>query len=39
MDPVADAAAIEEGKRIFRFDTFETQWTDTLRLHEVIRTA
>ena len=32
---------IANGKEIFRFDTFgdETQWTDTLRLHEVIRTA
>src|SRR5512141_1925172 len=37
----ADQAAIADGKRIFRFDTFgdETQWTDTLRLHEVIRSA
>ena len=35
------AAAVAQGKQIFRFDTFgdETQWTDTLRLHEVIRTA
>jgi mono/diheme cytochrome c family protein len=32
---------VEQGKQTFRFDTFgdETQWTDTLRLHEVIRTA
>ena len=32
---------IAKGKEIFRYDTFgdETQWTDTLRLHEVIRTA
>jgi len=32
---------IEQGKQIFRFDTFgdETKWTDTLRMHEVIRTA
>ena len=38
---VADAATIEQGKQIFRFDTFgdETQWTDTLRIHEVIRSA
>ena len=37
----ADQAQIAEGKQIFRFDTFgdETQWTDTLRMHEVIRTA
>ena len=40
-DEVADAATIEQGKQIFRFDTFgdETQWTDALRLHEVIRAA
>ena len=33
------AALVEQGKQIFRFDTFgdETQWTDTLRMHEVIR--
>ncbi|HEV7991171.1 MAG TPA: hypothetical protein VGP25_05055 [Gemmatimonadaceae bacterium] len=33
--------AIAGGKQIFRFDTYgdETFWTDTLRLHEVIRTA
>jgi mono/diheme cytochrome c family protein len=32
---------LAEGKEIFRFDTFgdETFWTDTLRMHEVIRTA
>jgi mono/diheme cytochrome c family protein len=31
---------IEEGKQIFRFDTFgdEAFWTDTLRMHEVVRT-
>ena len=50
VDPVADRASlsgamnpalIQEGKRIFRFDTFgdETFWTDTLRMHEVIRTS
>ena len=35
------AALVAQGKDIFRFDTFgdETQWTDTLRMHEVIRTA
>ena len=35
------AALVAQGKDIFRFDTFgdETQWTDTLRLHEVIRTS
>jgi hypothetical protein len=34
-------ALIAQGKRIFRFETYgnETFWTDTLRLHEVIRTA
>lgn len=36
-----DPGLVEQGKRIFRFDTFgdETFWTDTLRLHEVIRTS
>jgi mono/diheme cytochrome c family protein len=36
-----DAATIEQGKQIFRFDTFgdEAQWTDKLRLHEVIPAA
>jgi mono/diheme cytochrome c family protein len=35
------AAMIEQGKQIFRFDTFgdETHWTDTLRMHEVIAAA
>jgi cytochrome c2 len=49
--PVPDSAAasrspmnprtIAEGQDIFRFDTFgdETFWTDTLRMHEVIRTS
>jgi mono/diheme cytochrome c family protein len=34
-------ATIATGKEIFRFDTFgdETFWTDTLRMHEVIRTS
>ena len=38
---LSDAALIAQGKEIFRFDTFgdETQWTDTLRLHEVITKA
>ena len=38
---VVDPAMIEAGRQIFRFDTFgdETLWTDTLRMHEVIRTA
>jgi mono/diheme cytochrome c family protein len=35
------AALVAQGKQIFRFDTFgdETQWTDTLRMHEVIRAS
>lgn len=35
------ATLVAEGKQTFRFDTFgdETQWTDKLRLHEVISTA
>lgn len=34
----AQADLVAQGRQIFRFDTFgdETQWTDTLRLHEVI---
>jgi mono/diheme cytochrome c family protein len=34
-------ALVADGKSIFRFDTFgdETFWTDTLRMHEVIRTS
>jgi mono/diheme cytochrome c family protein len=37
----AQAALIEQGKQIFRFDTFgdEVQWTDALRMHEVISAA
>ena len=33
--------SLDEGKQIFRFDTFgdETFWTDTLRMHEVIAKA
>jgi mono/diheme cytochrome c family protein len=36
-----DPASVAQGKDIFRYDTFgdETQWTDTLRLHEVITAA
>lgn len=32
---------VAQGKHIFRYDTFgdETQWTDTLRMHEVISAA
>jgi mono/diheme cytochrome c family protein len=34
-------ALITQGRTIFRFDTYgdETFWTDTLRMHEVIRTS
>ena len=34
-------ARLADGRGIFRFDTFgdETFWTDTLRMHEVIRTS
>ncbi|MBN1238153.1 MAG: Ig-like domain-containing protein [Gammaproteobacteria bacterium] len=41
FDTTVDAALVEQGKEIFRFDTFgdETLWTDTLRMHEVIRSA
>jgi cytochrome c553 len=43
VDPSAelDPALVAEGKAIFRFDTFgdETFWTDTLKLHRVIRNA
>ena len=41
LSQAAQAAQAEQGKQIFRFDTFgdEAQWTDTLRMHEVIRTA
>lgn len=37
----AQAALVEQGKQIFRFDTFgdEAQWTDALRMHEVISAA
>lgn len=40
-EPSLNAALVAEGKTIFRFDTFgdETFWTDTLRLHEVIRSS
>jgi len=40
-DTPPDPALADRGKTIFRFETFgdETKWTDTLRMHEVIRTA
>jgi hypothetical protein len=36
-----DPALVREGKAIFRFDTFRDQtfWSDTLKLHRVIRTS
>ena len=36
-----DPVLLAQGQAIFRFDTFgdETQWTDTLRIHEVISSA
>jgi mono/diheme cytochrome c family protein len=36
-----DPALVEEGRQVFRHDTFgdERLWTDTLRLNEVIETA
>ena len=41
MEAVAGASTIEQGRNTFRFDTFgdETLWSDTLRMHEVIRSA
>jgi len=35
------AAMVEQGKQTFRYDTFgdEAQWTDTLRMHEVVSAA
>ncbi len=35
------AALVSQGQQIFRFDTFgdEAQWTDALRMHEVISAA
>lgn len=41
QSPKFDPFLLAQGKQIFRFDTFgdETQWTDKLRMHEVIRTA
>src|SRR5262245_8505077 len=37
----SNPANIDDGQSIFRFDTFgdETFWTDTLRMHEVIRSG
>lgn len=38
---VSDTAFLDQGKNIFRFDTFgdETQWTDTLKMNDVIAAA
>jgi mono/diheme cytochrome c family protein len=38
---VADTAFLDQGKQIFRFDTFgdETTWTDTLHMNDVIAAA
>lgn len=41
-DTTADQAAlVEHGRQIFRYETFgdEAKWTDTLRMHEVIGAA
>lgn len=40
-DVPPDPALVEQGRQIFRFETFgdEAQWTDRLRLHEVIAAA
>ena len=40
-EPELDAQLVAQGKNVFRFNTFgnESFWTDTLRMHEVIRTA
>jgi cytochrome c5 len=40
-EPLPDPDLVLRGMQIFRYDTFgdETLWADTLRLHEVIRTA
>lgn len=36
-----DPKLVEQGREVFRFETFgdEARWTDTLRMHEVIATA
>jgi mono/diheme cytochrome c family protein len=40
-DAANDAALVAQGQQIFRYDTFgdEAQWTDVLRMHEVIAAA
>jgi hypothetical protein len=41
FDRPVDPALVAQGREIFRFDTFgnEVFWTDTLRLHQVIRSS
>src|SRR5512135_1200904 len=40
-DLTQDPAVVEQGKQIFRFDTFgdETFWTDTLHMNQVFGSA
>ena len=40
-EDASDPALVAKGRAVFRYETFgdETFWTDTLRMHEVIRTA
>jgi mono/diheme cytochrome c family protein len=40
-DAADRAAVVEQGKQIFRYDTFgdEAQWTDALKMHDVISAA
>lgn len=41
FDTTFDAAVVTQGKALFRFETFgdEAQWSDALRMHEVIAAA
>ena len=41
FETTPDVAFLDEGKQIFRFDTFgdETQWTDALHMNDVIAAA
>lgn len=41
MTAQGDPSLVAQGMQIFRFDTFgnEAQWTDPLKLHQVIATA
>ncbi len=40
-DDASDPSLVAKGRAVFRYETFgdETFWSDTLRMHEVIRTA